>query len=413
MNKDIYRSISACRICQSEKLTLVLDLGSQPPANSLRLERKELLPSIPLRIGLCENCKTVQLLETVDPQFLFENYVWVTGTSKIAQEHAHVFYDAVVEWSESVLPSVVEIASNDGTFLRKFIDKGHKVLGVDPAKNIAHMAKKNGVPTLAEYFGLEVAEEIRKNNGAADCVIARNVIPHVADIHGVIGGMASLVKDDGCVVIEFHHSLIILDELHYDSIYHEHLFYFSINSLSYLLKQHGLFINDVLDSPISGGSKILCCRKYECEKSKRLLSAIELESEASLNSYDSWERFARKAQDHRADLNEIVTRLIDDGKSLVGYGASARCSTLLNFCGLNDNVLSCIFDKSPLKHGRFTAGTNIPIKLPGELPEVNPDVVLLAAWNFEKEIIQELRNDLGFQGPIIVPLPGEPRVLGG
>ena len=254
----IYETIKNCRICSSKNIKEVLDLGDQPPANSLYKDNN-VPPSVPLRLMYCQNCSTVQLGEDVDPEYLFSQYLWVTGTSNTAIEYSHEFTKkALSQLDEDIFkPYVVEIASNDGTFLKRFIENSCKVLGVDPAKNIAELAINNGVPTNANFFTVELAKQLVNKDGKVDIVFARNVIPHVKEIHSVIEGMRALLKDTGIGIIEFHNAELILEELHYDYIYHEHLFYFTLKTITGLINKHNMHVYDIIQSPISGGSWVV------------------------------------------------------------------------------------------------------------------------------------------------------------
>ena len=235
-----------------------MSLGEQPPANSLRENVTEILKSVPLTICRCQKCTTIQLTETINPEFMFSNYVWVTGTSKGgARDYSKVFADRIIsKLKKAEHLFAVEIASNDGTFLHRFKELGHRVLGVDPAKNLAEIAQKNGIPTRADFFSHDVAKKVVAEDGLADLVFARNVVPHVPDPNDVVAGMATCLHDHGVGAIEFHWMGKILEELHYDSIYHEHYFYHSLHSINELLVRHGLFLFDVAESPISGGSLV-------------------------------------------------------------------------------------------------------------------------------------------------------------
>ena len=398
---QIFEKIEHCRICKSKDIVTFMDLTDQPPANSLRAEITQILPNVPLQLVHCAKCSTVQLSATVDPEYLFSHYVWVTGTSKTAHEYSKYFSSNVLDRSKIENPFVVEIASNDGTFLKDFALKNCKVLGVDPAKNIAEIATQAGVPTMAEFFNLNTAKIIREKNGNADVVFARNVIPHVKEVHSIIEGIAELLKDDGLGAIEFHYSQIILDELHYDSVYHEHLFFYSLQSMIYLLNLYGLKPFDLTNSPISGGSLVIYFSKND---------ALQVEKDNKTNELQTWKNFANACEKHAKELKEIVQEYKTKG-SVIGYGASARSSTMLNYAGLNNSVIDCIIDKNPLKHGRYTPGTNIPIISfeYGKKRFDNCGSILLLAWNFEKEITEELRAS-GYKGSIIVPLPNIIRI---
>ena len=407
---QIFEEIKNCRICDSKEIVRFMDLTDQPPANSLRAELSDNLQDVPLQLVHCSKCSTVQLSATVDPKYLFSHYVWVTGTSKTAHEYSKFFSTNVIERSKVDNPFVVEIASNDGTFLKDFATKGCQILGVDPAKNIAEMATKAGVPTMAEFFNLNTAKLVKEKYGNADVVFARNVIPHVKEVHSIIEGIADLLKEDGLGVIEFHYSQIILDELHYDSVYHEHLFFYSLQSMIYLLNQYGLKPFDLTRSPISGGSLVIYFSKNQRDQSAQLTDALKQEKDKKTNELKTWQDFAAACEKHAKELKSIVEEHKTKG-TVIGYGASARSSTMLNYAELNSEVIDCIIDKNPLKHGRYTPGTNIPIISFEEGKKLfnKCGSILLLAWNFEKEITEELRAN-GYTGPIIVPLPNVIRI---
>lgn len=403
--------IKRCRICESNAIDLILDLGSQPPANSLRKQRDEALQPVPLEICRCGDCGTIQLTETVSPEYLFSNYVWVTGTSQGARDYSRTFCERLVSRSTSGRLFVVEVASNDGTFLARFRERGDKVLGVDPAKNIASMAERDGIPTIAEFFGLEVARQIVAEHGLADAVFARNVIPHVADANDVVSGMAHCLQENGTGAIEFHRADVILADLHYDSIYHEHLFYHSLHSLGMLLDRFGLLPFDVTQSPISGGSLVVYFSKTPRPHSDALREMLERERALGIGEAAPWREFARRCAQHKDALRDLVENTSSNGKRMIGYGASARSSTLLNYCGIDHRHLDVIADQSVLKHDRFTPGTDIAIVSPEQAFSRKPDSVLLLAWNFREEILAQIKVEHAWQGEVIVPLPGDPELV--
>ena len=404
-------TIDRCRVCESDAIPPVLDLGHQPLANSLRRDRSQGLPTFPLVICRCDDCGTIQLTETVAPQILFTQYVWVTGTSAGARTYSGVFCDRMLARSRTGRLSVIEVASNDGTFLRRFAERGHRVLGVDPAQNIAAIAEEAGVPTVVEFFGLDVARRIVARDGEADLVFARNVIPHVANANDVIAGIAHCLRADGTGAIEFHRADVILEELHYDSIYHEHLFYHSLHTIERLLDRSGLIGFDVDVSPISGGSLVVYFSKLRRERSAAYEAMAARERALGVGCAEPWQQFADRSRRHATMLGELVKSRRASGKRLVGYGASARSSTLLNFCGIDSTHLDVIADGAPLKHHTFTPGTDIPVVPPAEAFAIKPDVVLLLGWNFRDEILDRIRADHGWHGEVIVPLPGEPVVV--
>ena len=405
---NIFETIDRCRLCNSTDLVHVLDLTDQPPANSLYKPDEEKPPVVPLQLWFCKECSAVQLSESVDPEYLFSKYVWVTGTSKTAAEYSKKFAAAAIEHSGLAKPSVLEIASNDGTFLNRFVEAGCDVQGVDPAQNIAEDATSRGIPTMAEFFTVELAQRLVQEQSQRDIVFARNVLPHVKAILSVVDGIRTLLKDDGVGIIEFHDAGLILEELHYDSIYHEHLFLLSLHTISTLLGRYNLNVFDIMKSPISGGSWVIYFSHAKREKTAALLAAEKRDEDAGINTLERWQEFAERSKAHGIELAKMVKDY--DGKMLA-YGASARSSTLLNFCGLSNEHISAIIDKNPMKHGFLTPGSNIPVISyeAGIKDIVNVDKILLLAWNFEEEIVRDLRAD-GFKGEFIVPLPNEVRV---
>jgi hypothetical protein len=408
-NRPIFSEIKECRLCACRKLKNVLDLGVQPPANSLRMIPNEQEYRAPLKLIWCSECFGVQLSVTVDPEFLFGEYVWVTGTSATAKSYSQLYCDEVLRRVSVEAPFVVEIASNDGTFLNKFQERGCSVLGIDPARNIASIANQLGIPTLTEFFDEKIANKILLDFKKPDLIMARNVIPHVKEIHSIVKGMADLAGEDGIVVIEFHHAKKIVEELHYDSIYHEHLFYFSLETLSKLFSQYGLHAFDIFSSPISGGSLVLFLSAEKRSKSKALQDLVENESSCKLNEYETWTNFGLNSTKHAFLLKEIISDYAKQ-KPLVAYGASARSSTLMNFAGITNHQIEYVIDRNSVKHGLFTPGTNIPIISYDEgIARLENKNLLLLAWNFEDEIVKDLR-DCGFEGDIIIPLPNEPRI---
>ncbi len=381
-------------------------MGDQPPANSLRNTLTDVVPTAPLKLVHCAACAATQLTATVDPEYLFSKYVWVTATSSTAREYSKYFCEEVLKRAHSSKPFVVEVASNDGTFLGQFKDRGCNILGVDPAQNIASEASSKGIPTLPEFFDEQIAKSITKNHGQAGVVMARNVIPHVKEIHSIIKGLATLAGTSGIAVIEFHYAKKIVDELHYDSIYHEHLFYFSLKSLMNLCAKYGLNAFDVFVSPISGGSLVLFLSALAVEQTPLLRIKIAEEERSGLNELKIWQKFGEDAKNHAQDLSSLVNDYNQRG-AVVGYGASARSSTMLNFAGIRSKQIDCIIDRNPLKHGKYTPGTDIPIvSFEDGLKKMEGKNLLLLAWNFEEEVVDDLRAN-GFKGDIIIPLPSK------
>lgn len=401
--------IRHCRICKSKDIKTFFNLGMQPLANSLLKTLEEKEKFYPLSLSWCQDCNLVQLNETVDPKELFLEYIWVTATSQTARDYAEEFFQELTKRTGNKKQDyVLEVASNDGTFLIPFLRQGYEVLGIDPAKNIVEIAESQGIPTKCLFFGAKTAKELVKEKGTAPIIFARNVLPHVANTRDFVEGLEIALADDGVLAIEIHYAKKILGELHYDSIYHEHLCYFTLKSIERLLNDFHLFIYDLRESPISGGSLIIYAKKYKTKETLVVQTYRNQEKENKVNDFGSWENFANRAFSHREKLLDILYDVSKEKGMVAGYGASARSSTLLNFCRINSNLISIIADQNPLKQKRFTAGSHIPIDSPEVVMNRNPRFVLILAWNFANEIIENLKNKFNYKGGIIVPLPNKP-----
>lgn len=397
--------INSCRVCRGRNIKKFFDLGVYPPANSLPKSLDEKEKFYPLSLSWCLDCGLVQLNETVDPEELFSEYVWVTRTSKTARDYAETFYKEAIKHIPEMKDSyVLEVASNDGTFLVPFIRNGYKVLGIDPARNIADIAERNGVPTKCCFFEAEEAKKLVEERGPAQIVFARNVLPHVAGTRDFMEGLQISLAQDGLLVIEVHYAKKILEELHYDSIYHEHLCYFTLKTLERLLNNFNLFVFDIGKSPISGGSIIVYAKKQKTKEMPNVQNYRDKERENKTNDFESWQDFARRAYSHREELLKILKESSKKGM-VAGYGASARSSTMLNFAKIDSNFISVIADQNPMKQGHFTAGSHIPIENPEDVMNKNPKFILILAWNFADEIIRILRSEFNYKGQIIIPLP--------
>ena len=404
--KNMFDNIDSCRACSSKNLIDILDLGIQPLANSLKDSADSSERKFPLSTVFCTDCALFQNRETVKREMLFDRYVWVTGTSRGAQEYSEAFYKRSREVSRiNEGDLVVEIASNDGTFLKPFFNNGYRVLGIDPAQNIVQMARESGVETLAAYWDVNIANQVVSEYGRPKVVIARNVMPHVSELHEAIKGMYTCIADDGIGVIEFHDAGTILQELHYDSIYHEHLSYFTIRSMNNLLENNGFFTFDIDTSPISGGSYVIYFSKGKRDLSQRYLRAVADENEQLVDEVSSWKNFADRCIMHRDKTKHTMDKFT--GQTVVGFGASARSSTYLNYCGLSNAQISAVIDNNPLKQGLYTAGSSIRIVTIEEGLEMRPDLLFILAWNFKDEIIHECQN-LGYKGEYFIPFPLTP-----
>ena len=378
-------------------------------ANSLAKDANQKEDLYSLSLSWCQDCNLVMLNETIDPKILFSEYVWVTGTSGVAKNHSQYFFDQVSSRSPKKR-YVLEIASNDGTFLVPFIKNGYEVLGVDPAQNIVEVANKNGVPTQCSFFNMQTAFDLVKQKGKANIVFARNVLPHVANTRDFVESLSLCLAEDGVLAIEVHYAKKILEGLHYDSIYHEHVCYFTLKSLEKLLNDFNLHVFDISESPISGGSIIVYAKHGNVKEEPILQQYREKELEDKVNDLGSWQHFAETSHGHRQQLTEMLKEANREGM-VAGYGASARSSTMLNFANVGPDLISVIADQNPLKQGLFAAGTHIPIVSPQEMIKRNPATIVILSWNFANEIADILRNKYGYKGRLIIPLPNIPKIL--
>src|SRR3990167_3769258 len=293
---QMLESVTKCRVCGSAELTPFFDLGEQPFANALLKESSAKDPTYPLALMYCKECALVQLTHRADEEDLFSMYVWVTGTSKKIHEFAPIFRDRLIERTKDPKQGyVLEIASNDGTLLKPFKEAGYEVLGVDPAQNIAEMAIQPRIPTRALFWGKETAEKLVAEKGPARTLFARNVLPHVSDQRDFVEGLAHALDEEGTLAIEVHYAGVILRELHYDSIYHEHHCYFSIKSLERLLNEYGLYLSDIEKSPISGGSIIVYVKKGKTSEQTALKQYRAVEDKDGMNTLEAWQEFGKRA----------------------------------------------------------------------------------------------------------------------
>ena len=410
MNNN-YEILNQCRISDSKKLVKILDLGIQPLANSLKKNQFEDEIKYPLTLSFCEKSSLLQLNETIKKEILFDRYVWVTSTSLTAKKYAQAFFKTITYSIDldKTKDLIIEIASNDGTFLKPFLENGfNKSIGVDPAKNISDLANKTNIKTINDYWSKELSDKIINKYGKAKLVFARNVIPHVSELNSVILGIENVLSNDGVGVFEIHDANLIYDELHYDSVYHEHLCYFTLKSITYLLNKFNLNIFDIKKSPISGGSFVIFFSKDKKNISKELQLAIINEEKSKINELDSWKKFSTRVKNHRSDVRKIIDNF--SGKKILGFGSSARSQTFLNYCGINEKNIHSIVDNNAMKQNYYTPGSNIKIVDLESGINLNPDVIFILAWNFKDEIIKECRS-AGFKGEFILPFPNNPRIF--
>lgn len=404
-----------CRICGSGRLCRFLDLGLSPLANRFlrdsQLDDPE--PRFPLDVFFCRECSLVQVTEVVDPEILFRDYIYVSGTSDTMRAHFAAFAESLAaRFAFAPGALVVEVASNDGTFLSNFTGRGWRLLGVEPAVNIAGIARARGIDTVNEFFGESLGTKLRAARGAAACILATNVFAHVDDIIGFVKGVRHLLEPDGIFVFENSYVRDMLDHLEFDSVYHEHLSYFSVTALSRLFERHGMEIFDVEHLPVHGGSlRVFVKRVGDGHPLTAAPERFRQEEQArGLLKVETYEAFGRRVYALRDKLLQLLGRLRREGKRVVAYGSSAKGNTLLNFMGIGPDLVEYIVDKNPLKQGTFSPGMHLPVYPVSRLVEDKPDMALILAWNFTEEILAQQQEYLAAGGRFIVPTP-EPHVV--
>lgn len=403
-----------CRSCGSHSGRLILDLGVQPLANNL-LTSSDLAkpePKFPLRVAVCESCWLLQITDIVPPVELFSEYLYFSSFSDALLRHsAEAVAGHLREFKLDRESLVVEIASNDGYLLKNFVAAGVPCLGIEPAANIAKVAREKGIETLCQFFGTETAGQLVAAGRPADLILGNNVFAHAPDTNDFVAGLAKLLKPGGRIALEFPYACDLIEHVEFDTIYHEHVFYFTLTALVPLFARHGLEIFDVRRLPIHGGSLRLYAARPGTHPVTPAVSALLAEEQGKgVASPRYYQDFADRVRRIRDDLVKLVRKLKAAGKTVAAYGASAKGSTLLNFYGLGADALDFVADRSTAKQGRLTPGTHLPIVGPEELLSRRPDYALLLTWNFAEEILKQQQAYREAGGKFIVPLP-EVRVV--
>jgi hypothetical protein len=404
----------ACRACGGTRLKLGLDLGSLPLANSFLSAQRALDPTpepkYPLRIFYCSDCGLIQLLDIVDRKEMFDDYAFLTATANTSLLHFDEYAEDLTK-RLALNPNdlVVDIGSNDGTLLKAFKQRSALVLGVEPARNVANLAIESGVSTLNEYFGPKTVEKIGK--GTARIITANNLVSHVGDLNGFIESVGTLLGSKGIFAFEVPWVVDVLRHYNFDIVYHEHLSYFGFKPLSKVLEKHGLELIDIQYFPqIHGGSlRGLAAHSKTYPKHREELNRI-FHDEDDGADFDTLNQFSHRIEDIREKLTRLLHSLKRDANKIVGYGAPAKATILLNYCSIDRSILDFVTDTTPLKQGRFIPGVRIPIVPPEEFRKNVPDFALLLAWNYKEEIIAKEREYLDSGGKFIIPFP-EPEIV--
>lgn len=402
---------SKCRFCGEPLRFSLVDLGMSPLCESFLSpdQINQMEPFYPLHVYVCENCYLAQLEEYVSPEHIFREYAYFSSYAVTWLQHVETYTNMMIErFNLNEKSFVVEVASNDGYLLQYFVQQKVPVLGIEPAKNVAKVAVEKGVPTLTEFFGVALAEQLKSEGKLADVIAGNNVLAQVPDINDFVGGMKILLKPTGVITIEFPHLMRLMEENQFDTIYHEHFSYFSFITAEKIFAAHGITLFDVEELPTHGGSLRIFGRHAENEALPVTDRAKELhdrEAKAGFTKMEHYSAFGEQVKETKRKLLEFLVNAKREGKSIAGYGAPGKGNTLLNYCGIRTDFLDYTVDRNPYKHGKFLPGTHIPIYPPEKIQETKPDYVFILPWNFKDEIMIQMAGISEWGGRFVVPIP--------
>lgn len=407
---------SNCRFCSNELKHTFCDLGMSPFSNSyLNAEQTQgMEPFYPLHVYVCEKCYLVQLQEFETPAYIFSDYAYFSSYSDSWLAHAKSYTERMIaRFGFDASSHVVEIGSNDGYLLQYFKEQFIPVLGIEPAANVAEVARKKGIPSRVQFFGVTTAVELAAEGLQADLLLGNNVLAHVPDLNDFVAGMKVLLKPDGVITMEFPHLLRLMQENQFDTVYHEHFSYLSFMTVQQVFAKHDLILFDVDELPTHGGS-LRIYAKHSVDKNKPITDGvrklIEKEIAAGLNKLETYTAFAEKVKETKRKLLEFLIRLKHEGKSIAAYGAPAKGSTLLNYCGIRTDFIDYTVDRNPHKQGLFLPGIHIPIYHPDKIKETKPDFLIILPWNLKDEITEQMAHIRSWGGQFTL-LISEPEIL--
>ncbi|MDI7260213.1 MAG: class I SAM-dependent methyltransferase [Thermodesulfobacteriota bacterium] len=400
-----------CRFCNKPLTHLFLSLGSFPLSNSFltkeQLYQREVF--YPLEVFVCESCFLVQLQEYETPENIFSDYAYFSSYSDTWLKHAKSYSEDMIRLFRLDRNSfVVEIASNDGYLLQYFSERGIPVLGVEPARNVAEVARKKGIPTETLFFGAETAKQLTSEGKRADLLLGNNVLAHVPNLNDFVMGLKILLNPHGAITMEFPHLMRLMEETQFDTIYHEHFSYFSFLTVERIFHTHGLTLFDVEELPTHGGSlRIYACHTENTTQpiTERVDRLRQKEMKAGFGDIHHYLGFQEKVKTIKQDILKFLIRTKEEGKRVVGYGAPAKGNTLLNYCGIRSDFIDYTVDKNPYKQGHFLPGSHIPIIEPNIVKETKPDYLFILPWNLKDEIMEQMAFIRQWGGKFVIPIP--------
>ena len=387
-----------------------MSFGRMPIANGfLKEEKFHSEYFFDMEVALCDNCKMFQLINQPEPEQMFnENYAFFSGTSKFMAEHFKDFANHVINdfLKDKDDPFVVEIGSNDGIMLENFVQKGIRHLGIEPSANVAKVAMEKGINTIVDFFDKPLAEKIVSEYGQVDSFIAANVMCHIPNINSIVEGVKVLLKSDGIVIFEDPYLGSVIEKTTYDQIYDEHTFLFSIHSIKYLFNQYDMEVIDVEPQESHGGSmRYTISHKGEKSVTDNVLNQLQYEADVGLTASDYFSKFKENCEKYRTSLIALLNDIKRNGKTIAGYAATSKSTTIINYCGITKNHLDCIYDTTPIKQGKFSPGAHIPVKPHNEFKNNYPDYALLFGYNHEREIMAKEQAFMNQGGKWITYVP--------
>lgn len=401
-----------CRFCQNKVTNEFIDLINSPPSNSYLTKEQLNEPEVyyPLKVMVCNHCFLVQVDEYKKSEDIFNSdYAYFSSYSTSWLAHSKRYAEMMVErFGFDKQSLVVEVASNDGYLLQYFKEKSIPVLGIEPTANTAAVAIEKGVPSVIDFFGVRLASTLVKEKQKADLLLGNNVLAHVPDINDFVGGIKLLLREKGVVTMEFPHLYQLVKNNQFDTIYHEHFSYLSFFTVQQIFEHHGLVMFDVEEIPTHGGS-LRIFAKHQADNTKvitdNVQKLLDKEKAVGMNTLKYYEGFQKKVDKIKLDLLDFLLSQKKQGKKVVAYGAAAKGNTLLNYCGIKNDLIDFVVDASPHKQGKYLPSSHVPIVKEKEIKELEPDYVLILPWNIKQEIINQLNYIKDWDGQFVVPIP--------